>query len=292
MTIGSLKPQDVVVMLKIHCDVGQGWTFLSLAQQLGMSASEVHGALGRAGYAQLYSRARRQVRVHNLLEFLEHGVRYAFAVQPGTLTRGVVTAWSAPPLDAQVAGGGGPPLVWPDPRGTVEGLLVQPLYRSVPQAVRQDPALHALLALVDALRLGRSRERTLAMAALSERLRAAPAPAAPTAPEVPPLAQQLGERVMALRAQPGQSLYESRPLQDIIALLDREAGVAAAVSAAGAGLRVLIAAWAAGLLSDPEHVALLEEHLPRGPAQDARLELALSRLQDLAALQAEPPRRI
>jgi hypothetical protein len=44
------------------------------------------------------------------------------------------------------------------------------LSRQAPQAALADPALHELLALLDALRVGRSRERKLAERLLSDRL--------------------------------------------------------------------------------------------------------------------------
>ena len=62
------------------------------------------------------------------------------------------------------------PPVWPDPEGTVRGEELRPLYRSAPAAARRDPALYELLALVDAVRAGRPRERKLAVAELEARL--------------------------------------------------------------------------------------------------------------------------
>jgi len=47
---------------------------------------------------------------------------------------------------------------------------VQPLYSSVPGAAARDAELYALLAWVDALRIGRARERNLAAKELAERL--------------------------------------------------------------------------------------------------------------------------
>ena len=60
--------------------------------------------------------------------------------------------------------------VWPDPNGTKKGLAVQPLYGSAPIAAKNDPALYELLALVDALRLGRARERAIAAKEIEKRL--------------------------------------------------------------------------------------------------------------------------
>jgi hypothetical protein len=54
------------------------------------------------------------------------------------------------------------PPVWPDARGTVKGQRIEPLFKSVCAAVAQDPRLYALLALVDAIRIGQARERGIA----------------------------------------------------------------------------------------------------------------------------------
>jgi hypothetical protein len=44
------------------------------------------------------------------------------------------------------------------------------LYVSVPEAVLKDEVLYELLALVDALRVGRAREKEIAVAELKKRL--------------------------------------------------------------------------------------------------------------------------
>lgn len=62
------------------------------------------------------------------------------------------------------------PPVWPDPAGTVRGESFEPLHRAAPEAARRDPGLYELLALLDALRGGRARERKLARAELEARL--------------------------------------------------------------------------------------------------------------------------
>jgi hypothetical protein len=61
--------------------------------------------------------------------------------------------------------------VWPDPDGKVKGASVQPLYASVVKAATNDSALYDLLALVDAIRLGRARDRNIAEEELTIRLR-------------------------------------------------------------------------------------------------------------------------
>jgi hypothetical protein len=62
------------------------------------------------------------------------------------------------------------PPVWADPDGKVKGLSIEPLYSSVPSAAKIDAGLYELLALVDALRIGRARERKLAEEELTRRL--------------------------------------------------------------------------------------------------------------------------
>ena len=54
--------------------------------------------------------------------------------------------------------------------GSMRGYGFSPLYRSVPKAVAHDNALYELLALVDAIRDGRAREREMAVKELTARL--------------------------------------------------------------------------------------------------------------------------
>ena len=75
-----------------------------------------------------------------------------------------------PPLSQQIAKSSEPPPVWPDPEGTVRGLEFSPLYKNVPAAARRDPKLYELLALVDAIRDGRVREREIAIRELTARI--------------------------------------------------------------------------------------------------------------------------
>lgn len=58
------------------------------------------------------------------------------------------------PLVAQSQDQSADVLVWAHPKGTVRGPTVSPIYRTAPQAALADPALHRLLALLDAMRVG------------------------------------------------------------------------------------------------------------------------------------------
>jgi DNA-binding Lrp family transcriptional regulator len=164
-----LKPQDVVVVLKLLSSDGDR-TYPRLALALGMSASEVHASVKRAAKAGLIQLEAREPNRGALLEFLVHGLKYVFPGERGAVTRGMPTAYAAPPLARKLASANEPPPVWPDPAGEVRGEALEPLYRSVPNAARADAKLYEWLALVDAVRSGRARERELAVKELQKRL--------------------------------------------------------------------------------------------------------------------------
>ncbi|HJQ64636.1 MAG TPA: nucleotidyltransferase family protein, partial [Burkholderiales bacterium] len=103
-------------------------------------------------------------------EFLIHGVPYAYPSEHGGVVRGMPTAYAAPPLNKMIVQADEPPPVWPYAEGTVRGYKFAPLYPSVPKAAERDPKLYELLALVDAIRDGRARERDLAAQELETRL--------------------------------------------------------------------------------------------------------------------------
>ncbi|MES2880172.1 MAG: hypothetical protein V4713_17300 [Pseudomonadota bacterium] len=216
----QLKPQDFLVALKLVAWGEQRWTYARLAQELGISVSEAHGAVKRgleaglllqnrpavpvadAGDAAsglvlqepqgIYRVTRKRVRrapaaqaeavadnpvrphPHNLAEFALHGAKYAFPGVRLPLAVGVPTSHSAPAF-AGVFAPGSTDFVWPHPNGSVRGVGVEPLHPSVPYAAMQDAKLYEMLALFDALRVGKARERGMAL----ERLQALIDPNAP-----------------------------------------------------------------------------------------------------------------
>jgi hypothetical protein len=171
-----LKPQDVVVLLKLVALGRELWTYQRLAVELSISQSEAHAGVKRAVAAKLMSDAStaggRPV-LPMLAEFLIHGVRYAYPPRRGALTRGMPTGYAAPPLDKVIVASNEPPPVWPYAEGAVRGYTFEPLYRSVPAAAARDARLYELLALVDAIRDGHARERKLATQEIEKRFAAA-----------------------------------------------------------------------------------------------------------------------
>ncbi|MBI3345810.1 MAG: MarR family transcriptional regulator [Burkholderiales bacterium] len=161
----ELKPQDLLVLLKVAAHPPRRWTYAALGEALAISVSEAHASVKRAvasGLAVAPGRGEWSLVRPNLLEFMLHGVRYIWPATPGPVKRGVPTAFGAEPLASQLTAAPGEAPVWAHPNGSVKGPTLSPIYRTAPQAALADPALHRLLALLDALRVGRARERTLA----------------------------------------------------------------------------------------------------------------------------------
>jgi hypothetical protein len=166
-----LRPLDIVVLLKLSLEKERP-PYLQLAEQLHLYPSEVYTSIKRARASQLVQIVEESDRLNRsaLIEFLLHGIRYAFPAEKGSLTRGIPTAYAAAPLRQSIAADDDPPPVWPFAEGPVRGYSFSPLHKNVPRAALEDARLHELLALVDAIRDGRARERGLAARELKSRL--------------------------------------------------------------------------------------------------------------------------
>jgi DNA-binding transcriptional MocR family regulator len=166
-----LKGEDIVVLLKLA--VGPpAWTLRSLEAEIGIPRSVIQRSLVRLEQAGLLEE-RRRVNLGRAEELLIHGVKYMFPPIRSGETRGVPTAWAAPPLQERFADSAELPPVWPDPMGAVRGIALEPLHDSVPEASRRDRTLAELLVLTDGLRLGDARVRGVAEDLLRARLGAA-----------------------------------------------------------------------------------------------------------------------
>src|SRR5207244_10782323 len=111
----NIKPQDILILLKIISSgeiYGESWNTITLSRSLIISQSEVSESLYRSAFAGLLDNNRKNVFKKALLEFLVHGIKYVFPVKPGSISRGVPTAHSAPPLSRMVVSNGDV-YVWP-----------------------------------------------------------------------------------------------------------------------------------------------------------------------------------
>jgi len=92
-----MRPQDVVILLKLSTLKGDDWRFQDNAQSLKISPSEVSESLQRSKSAGLVSENKRTVYNNSFLDFLVSGLKYVFPAIPGAMVRGVPTTHSASP---------------------------------------------------------------------------------------------------------------------------------------------------------------------------------------------------
>lgn len=171
----GIKPQDIVILLKLVVLGDKPWRHVDLAAALGLSQPEISFALDRCRTARFIDSAKKRVMKTALLEFLVHGLTYVFPARPGPICRGIVTAHSAPPLSKSIVASKEDVYVWPWDDGKVRGQAIEPLYPKAPLAAVNDRKLYELLALIDALRVGRAREKVIAAKELETRFAAAAA---------------------------------------------------------------------------------------------------------------------
>lgn len=180
-----LKSQDIVILLKILANKYPDQLLQKdLATYLCMSASEIHEGMKRLELSGLLGSVYRKSEDSNsnkiirmpiksaCEECLIYGVKYFFPVKLGSYTRGIPTSYSAPLFEKYLMLGDDPIPVWPYAEGEHRGLALEPLYRSVPQAIAKHPdqPFYELLVLIDAIRTGRARERNIAIKLLREKL--------------------------------------------------------------------------------------------------------------------------
>jgi hypothetical protein len=157
----GMRPQDVVILLKILIMNELKWQYRDLAFHLHLSVSEISESLNRSHIAGLIDESKRKVRRQSLMEFIEHGLHYVFPQLPGRLVAGLPTAHSHPFYAQKIISD--MPFVWPEIDGPVRGQAIQPLYKTVPQAIKTDATLYKLLASIDIIRVGNTRELKLAL---------------------------------------------------------------------------------------------------------------------------------
>jgi len=164
----GMRPHDIVILLKIASRGDRPWMMKDLSIELSISAGEVSESLHRSALAGLISQDKTRLMKLSIVDFLEHGLRYVYPQQPGAKVRGMPTAHAAPPLNGDILSD--EPYVWPYGEGTVRGESIEPLHPKVPEACLKDPVFYEYMALCDALRVGKVREKNMAVQELKKRL--------------------------------------------------------------------------------------------------------------------------
>ena len=165
-----LKPQDVMILLKVVTYEDKPFVMKDLAASLQLSPGEITFGLERCKNSGLIDANKQNVQKLSLFEFLVHGLKYVFPVQQGKKARGIPTAYSASPVKDQIVTGKDDLVIWPYSKGNSRGYSIVPLYNTIPEVVLKDKKLYELLAIVECLRLGRRREVEIAIEELKKRL--------------------------------------------------------------------------------------------------------------------------
>ncbi len=166
----GLKPQDVLLLLKLAAVEGKGYAQSKLAAEIGVSQAEISYSLQRLIRSNLVNESKQSIYRLAAREFLVHAIKYLYPAEISSYQRGLATAHSAEPLKGKLVTEQHLELVWPDPEGKEKGMAVKPIYETVPMACRQDRNLYQLMALLDSLRVGSPRERKMAELELSKRI--------------------------------------------------------------------------------------------------------------------------
>jgi len=157
----GMRPQDIAVLLKILVSNNEDWQYRDLGVDLYLSTSEISESLTRSFQGSLIDETKRNVFRQSLLEFIQHGLRHVFPVDPGAVVTGVATGHSHPFFKSKFSGEH--EFVWPDENGKSRGSTIIPLYKNIPKAAAKDEGLYRVLAAVDMIRAGKPREVKVAL---------------------------------------------------------------------------------------------------------------------------------
>ena len=140
-------------------------TLVNLEKATGISKSQVSLSMQRCQALKLVVLDLNTDKVFvNKKGFKEISevLKYFFPPERGNNVKGIPTSYSSPFLYQSIKTIKGIPLVWPDPMGFVFGESIQPIYKTVPYAVKFDPLLYEIMCLLDSIRLDIPREKSLA----------------------------------------------------------------------------------------------------------------------------------
>jgi hypothetical protein len=100
----SASSHNRIVLLKLSLVGDERPPYLKIANEVHMYPSEVYTSVKRARVSQLLQGPEMHDRLNRsaLLEFLVHGIRYAFPAEKGSLTRGIPTRYGASPLNEHI----------------------------------------------------------------------------------------------------------------------------------------------------------------------------------------------
>ncbi|QPH41811.1 hypothetical protein IZT61_07585 [Pedobacter endophyticus] len=161
-----MRPQDIVILLKIVSIADKPWQYRDLSSSLSISISEISESLNRSKLARLI--IGKRIARNALMEFVQFGLRYVFPQRPGAIATGMPTAHSHPFYKTRISSDH--PYVWPSFDGNIRGESIEPLHAGIVKGASMDENFYLLLASVDILRVGNAREVKIAIDVLKEHI--------------------------------------------------------------------------------------------------------------------------
>ena len=154
-----MNPQDFIIALFLALEE-KPILQKDIADRLKISRSAVSYAIKRLGKLKIINLDNQQVMVHSLLDFVQYAIHFIYPTDIGPKVKGIPTAVSGPILDQLITTE--ETYVWKSEKGTAIGQEVQPLYERVPEFINYESQLYQVLSLIDAVRIGNSREKNIA----------------------------------------------------------------------------------------------------------------------------------
>jgi hypothetical protein len=148
----NIKPQDILVLSKLIELKSKSYRQIDLASELGISQAEIVHSMKRLELIGLYNRKLKSLNKLSIIEFVEHALKFIFPTQVGAYSRGIPTVESSLFLSGKIASSSGVKYVWPSAEGSESGIVIQPIYHSVPKVVQNNDFLKKILNIIDIFR--------------------------------------------------------------------------------------------------------------------------------------------
>lgn len=155
----------------------------NLGYSLGISKTEISASLKRCIDSKLLvfldSRGGELLNINSyewtvnlkaLFNLIQYAFPYFYPIRQTGLAYGMRTCFSAPILADEILSAGDTLYVWPIESGDTFGIGIEPIYKSVAFAASHDKYIYDCFALIDAIRMGNSRERNVALNLLEHAL--------------------------------------------------------------------------------------------------------------------------
>jgi|GEM_PF-2387873 len=180
-----MKPQDVLLALKIVANTPLSLRQIDLAHSLHISQSEINRSLARLAECTIYIKETKTIDILKLMEFIEHAAPFVLHINRTGPTGGKPLFQSKRykhnRFQIPVQWG------WTNQKGKKGLHGYAPFHPSVPISCQSDPALHRLVVLFERTLISDAPERDLVLIELYAFLEQCSNHSETTIPHAPPL---------------------------------------------------------------------------------------------------------